>query len=55
MHSMACMSTELTQTNYFVDSNTKFPNYMKLALKGLNYNKIKNTTLKNRYFKLDNS
>ena len=30
----------VNQSNYSVDSNTKYSNYMKLQLKGLNYIKI---------------
>ena len=32
--------TLLAQSNYTVDSNTKYSNYMILQLKALNYNKI---------------
>ena len=39
-HSMLCILMELMQLIYIVDSNTKYSNYMKLQLKGLNYNKM---------------
>ena len=36
---------KMTQSNYIVDSNTKYSNYMMLWLKALNYKKIQNKTL----------
>ena len=39
------MSIQSTQSNYNVDSNTKYLNYMKILLKALNYNKLQNITL----------
>ena len=40
IHSILYMLTLLVQSNYIVDSNTKYSNYMELCLKALNYNKI---------------
>ena len=34
---MVCMSMQLTQSNYNVDSNTKSSNYSKIQLKALIY------------------
>ena len=34
------MSMQSTQSNYNVDSNTKYSIYMKLSINTLNYNKI---------------
>ena len=42
---MLCMLVQFIQSNYNVDSNKKYLNYMKLWLKALNYNKIQNNTL----------
>ena len=52
---MVCMLTQSTQSNYIVDSNTKYSNYMKLWLEALNYNKIQNIILNYRYFELNTS
>ena len=40
---MVCMSMQLTQSNYNVDSSTKSLNYMKIQLKALNYFELQET------------
>ena len=42
---MMHMLMQLTKSNYSLDSDTKYSNYMELQLKGLNYKKIRNNTL----------
>ena len=43
-HVMVCMSMQLTQSNYNVDSSTKSLNYMKIQLKALNYFELQETS-----------
>ena len=43
-HVMVCMSMQLMQSNYNVDSNTKSSNYKKIQLKGLIYFELKQTS-----------
>ena len=45
MHSMICMSTQLTQSNSIVDSFINYSNYMKVQFNSLNYNKIEKNLL----------
>ena len=40
---MVCMSMQLKQLNYKVDSNTKYSNYMKILLKAWNYFELQQT------------
>ena len=44
LHSIVPISLQLTQSNYIVDSNTKYSNYIKFQFKVVNYNKIQNNT-----------
>ena len=43
-HVMVCMSMQLTQLNYNVDSSTMSSNYMKIQLKTLNYFELHETS-----------
>ena len=40
---MVCMSMQLIQSNYNVDSNMKYLNYMKIQLKPLIYFELQQT------------
>ena len=42
-------------TNYNVDSNTKYSNYIELRINSLNYNRVRIKTSNYRHFELANS
>ena len=42
----------LIHSNYIVDSNSKYSNYMKIWLKSLNYNKLRNNSLNYRLLQI---
>ena len=52
---MVCMSMQRIQSNHNVDLSTKSSNYMKIQLKALNYNILRNNTSDYSYLELDNS
>ena len=44
MSLQVCMSMQLTQSNYNIDSSTKSSNYMKIQLKALNCFELQETS-----------